>query len=104
MTKIIKTNNHVFKLSTETVRHHLNSGSYQYLYVSKPDLHNLIDKNGLPLKSQPVWQHGSTTQLSPRITDHDKHAEVLTTSQLKRSVIQKYIRDNNMITTSIFLY
>ncbi len=95
--KTDKTNNHVSGLSDGTVRYHLNNGVYYYLYISKPEWQNLIDKNGRALKQPPVWQHGSTVNFPSRLNDHNKHLEVLTDDQLSRSVIQKYIRQNNMV-------
>ncbi|MBE6112578.1 MAG: hypothetical protein E7195_06165 [Peptococcaceae bacterium] len=93
-----------FGLGATTVEHHINSGVYYYLYLSKPNWSELINRNGLPLSLPPVWQHGSTTQLRPRLTDHNKHAEILTTSQLKRSVIQKYIRENNLVRSTDYYF
>lgn len=99
-----KTERNAFGLGATTVDHHLNSGVYYYLYISKPNWHDLINRNGLPLKLPPVWQHGSTTQLRPRLTDHNKHAEILTTSQLKRSIVQKYIRKNNLVHSTDYYF
>ena len=99
-----RTKRNAFGLGASTVDHHLNSGVYYYLYISKPNWNDLINRNGLPLSLQPVWQHGSTTQLRPRLTDHNKHAETLTTSQLKRSAIQKYIRENNLVRSTDYYF
>ena len=99
-----KENTHVTNLSPETVRHHLYSGVYQYLYESKPNWYDLIDKNGRKLTCPPVWQHGSTVNLPARVSDHDKHLEVLSEDQLSRSAIQKYIRNNNLVLSADYYF
>ena len=102
--KVKKENTHIFNLSPETVRHHLYSSVCQYLYESKPNWYDLIDKNGRKLICPPVWQHGSTVNLPSRVSDHDKHLEVLSEDQLSRSVIQKYIRNNNLVLSADYYF
>lgn len=66
-----------------------------YLYISKKEWYDLLDKEGNKLTIPPTWYVGSATK-TERITEHMPKRKAFTKSQLVKSPILRYMKENNL--------
>lgn len=86
-----------YNIAVNTADSYKNSGFYQYLYISKLNWFDLLDTAGNKLVLPPTWYDGSTVNLEYRTYSHDLKMENPTEIELKRSLINQYLRKNNLI-------
>ena len=66
-----------------------------YLYISKKEWYDLLDKDGNKLTIPPTWYVGSATK-TERITEHMPKGKAFTKSQLDKSSILRYMKENKL--------
>lgn len=91
-----------YGISVNTANAYKHSGFYQYLYISKPEWYDLLDAAGNKLTLSPTWYVGSTAFLKDRIRDHGRANP--TPSQMKRSKINQYMKNNNLISDTRYYF
>lgn len=84
------------ELSPSTLAKYYNSCFAVYLFISKPNWHDLLDADGSKLKIPPTWYCGGTVDKWRTSTDHNKKNKTITDEEMSRSQIQQYLRENGL--------
>lgn len=81
--------------SSQVIDYRYRQCEYVYMIISKPNWPDLLDAAGNKLTLPPAWYIGSAMRLI-RLLEHDPREKAMTESELKKSAVLRYIKDNNL--------
>jgi len=92
------------ELSPSTLSKYYHSVDAVYLFIGKPNWHELLDADGCKLKIPPAWYCGGTVNKWRTENDHNNKKNKITDEELGRSQIQRYLRENGLKTNAKYYF